>query len=1492
MMQASPLLEPPFKCKVVDFNDEEQGYGHSYPVSSLLPSGRYQNYPRYFNSLIDKSKQKTVYSGFDLVNVINQCKYFAEQNIDFVITSGTESFIDNHGEEVVLSYETLDGEFFPVTYLSPPDGHENNTFLTSIDDLRQAPFQLVYYHMVLDHHSIYGEGRPWGGVPLPFIITFDDEIEDCDDGCPIENGVDAYTGSINQRISTQMPNKRTAEKNRLLLTSLNNIPLDFIYTTDVNSEVKEIEEVNAKWINVQDFRAAPDGKDPYTDSSWDNFNWQEEDPSFVSIWRPNGDKLSFYLQQYNSDIRWQRTNINNTGTLNGEKGVYTYTDKNKNKEFYVNGRRVKSEKNNGSKITYTHRNNILSYEIKKGQVGRESNKIVKENNESGYQYRIEFEGEVYISKFDNSHRLISTQKPTDIEGEFSFIHYQYNEPRNSLLLTSIVDENNEQILSYTYDEFGRVIETTNDSTSLPVLITYGQNDNRTVLHHDGKTLNYQLQNGRVVSTTCPECSSTQDKTFELFGLTKIKTFTDYNGTVTSNMTNPNGLLEFTSKAAESGEIQLVSYVWDFEHNKPKSVVKYQQYLDDAQCNEEELEPWEDCEESEESGVLISKQDFVYDENGWLIKETTNGSRQTRYEYDNFGNVILVDGPRTDVEDITNILYTEKGFKKSLRNALGQTVLNTLSYDLSGRPLMVEDANGRVTEYDYNLRGQIISIISGLEYTTFNYDEAGHISNRNTSGGLNLTYEYDTSSRLIKMTVQDGSSIQLIRDQRGNILKTQFIDAVGIVTYESNNTYTSDSKLASSLGLQSETHITYNDIGSIISQSDTAGDVQTFILDGFEKITEVVDKLQGRTKLIYNPAGNVGTIIDPEEQATHYQYNQFDEVELIISPDTGITSMEYDDAGNLISKTDARGYSTYYQYDEINRVTTRSNSSESIMFYYDEKSNDNYGIGKLTHILEQTGETEITYNQQGMLTKEISHISGSEYTTSYGYDEYSRLDNMTYPSGLIVKYNYNELGLISDIGVVRQNTLNSLASNIQYAPFGPLSHLTFGNGLVLSKDYDTDYRLTDKSISQSNTLKYIYDNKDNVTFITHIFNPDSSQGFSYDKLSRLVNDELNNLQYSYDKIGNRLTKTTPTTTELYQYVLKHRLENVNGIQLTYDESGNTIEKEGVRFEYNQAGRLTNVTQGSSTSIYTYNYQGERVIKEVDGNEIFFIYNPNGQVIAEANELGAITVEYIYFNSEPLALIADGDIYYYHNSHLGTPESITNEEQQTVWRASYNAFGKADVTIESIINNLRFPGQYYDQESGLHYNYFRDYDPELGRYIQSDPIGLAGGINTYGYVGGNPILYIDPLGLDAIVTLYHGSNGNVFNHIGVGTTVGGDKNATFGAGPDSGIGLFSPVPGHIVRDNGKPISTVKIATTPMQDILINQYNQAQINNPNYEYSLLSNSCVDHVRGALDAAGINLPRAPMARDYRAARPGELTVLPNSLFNVLSTLGTVTDY
>jgi RHS repeat-associated protein len=132
---------------------------------------------------------------------------------------------------------------------------------------------------------------------------------------------------------------------------------------------------------------------------------------------------------------------------------------------------------------------------------------------------------------------------------------------------------------------------------------------------------------------------------------------------------------------------------------------------------------------------------------------------------------------------------------------------------------------------------------------------------------------------------------------------------------------------------------------------------------------------------------------------------------------------------------------------------------------------------------------------------------------------------------------------------------------------------------------------------------------------------------------------------------------------------------------------------------------------------------------------------------------ITSEYIYLNGQSLTMIAGQNTYYYHPDHLATPQKITDSSGAIVWSADYKPFGEAAVTVSTIPNNLRFPGQYYDAETGLNYNYFRDYNPAIGRYMESDPLGTRNGANLYAYVSDNPAMGIDPRGLINIFTLNH-------------------------------------------------------------------------------------------------------------------------------------------
>jgi RHS repeat-associated protein len=150
--------------------------------------------------------------------------------------------------------------------------------------------------------------------------------------------------------------------------------------------------------------------------------------------------------------------------------------------------------------------------------------------------------------------------------------------------------------------------------------------------------------------------------------------------------------------------------------------------------------------------------------------------------------------------------------------------------------------------------------------------------------------------------------------------------------------------------------------------------------------------------------------------------------------------------------------------------------------------------------------------------------------------------------------------------------------------------------------------------------------------------------------------------------------------------------------------------------------------------------------VDPNlSIHFVYDQDRGLIGEYDSAGIPLADYVHLSGQPIAVLRGSSVRYHHADHLGTSKSLTDDSQNIVWGADYTPFGETIIIERVAENSLRYPGQYFDAETGLHYNYFRDYDPSVGRYGQSDPIGLRGGVNTYVYVEQNPIRYTDRFGL---------------------------------------------------------------------------------------------------------------------------------------------------
>ena len=243
-------------------------------------------------------------------------------------------------------------------------------------------------------------------------------------------------------------------------------------------------------------------------------------------------------------------------------------------------------------------------------------------------------------------------------------------------------------------------------------------------------------------------------------------------------------------------------------------------------------------------------------------------------------------------------------------------------------------------------------------------------------------------------------------------------------------------------------------------------------------------------------------------------------------------------------------------------------------------------------------------------------------------------------------------------------------------------------------------------------------------------------------------------FAYDKVGNRENPGDPNQ---YDYNDNHQITKSPDVTAySFDNDGNlkqkTLTAGGSHFYfYDPDSRLNAFVGGGTSATYQYDPFGRRISKTVGGVTTWFVWDGT-RLIGEYDQSGTRTKRYAYlpYGFAPVQVEDGNGIYNVHYDHLQTPKFLTDSTQAIVWSQIQESFGGMLVDDNPdggnpIEFNMRLAGQYFDAESGLYYNYFRTYDPALGRYIQSDPIGLMGGLNTYGYALQNPNKYIDPLGL---------------------------------------------------------------------------------------------------------------------------------------------------
>ncbi|WP_282176057.1 RHS repeat domain-containing protein [Vibrio nereis] len=392
------------------------------------------------------------------------------------------------------------------------------------------------------------------------------------------------------------------------------------------------------------------------------------------------------------------------------------------------------------------------------------------------------------------------------------------------------------------------------------------------------------------------------------------------------------------------------------------------------------------------------------------------------------------------------------------------------------------------------------------------------------------------------------------------------------------------------------------------------------------------------------------------------------------------------------------------------------------------------MGRLKHANNAHRKVTHEYHKND----QVCTIWQDHWQITHTFDLTGRRIGARLPDGHQIDYHYSETGQISAI-VWQGETL--LTRQFDVCDREVSRH--YANGVDVHQAFDAQGKLvrhsTQRAEQAKETRHYAYNLGQQLVGIKDEVQGDSH--FEYDDLNQLISARTptNNQSPCYDGFGNPTGDSVQVEGDRLLHTETHhyRYDTYGNQERVYSDAGYQQR------QFNGLNQLVSVKTGGKYCQFQYDALGRRSAKVSEEGRTDFLWDGDQLIGEHCN--GAFTW-YLYepgtFNL--IAMCRQGQVYFYHLDHLGTPLSLTDAQGRTVWQAEYQLNGDANVIIDDIPNPHRFQGQYHDQETGLHYNRFRYYDPIAGRFIHQDPIGLLGGINPYQYAP-NPIQYVDPLGL---------------------------------------------------------------------------------------------------------------------------------------------------
>lgn len=787
--------------------------------------------------------------------------------------------------------------------------------------------------------------------------------------------------------------------------------------------------------------------------------------------------------------------------------------------------------------------------------------------------------------------------------------------------------------------------------------------------------------------------------------------------------------------------------------------EWDQYNTHARC----LRTWGD------SGIYDYRFEWGPENN--RSQSTDSRGNTTRYQYNEFGLITEEIDPEGGVHRYT--------YENGLRS----------SYI---------DPEGNATRYSYDNANNLAGVIDALDQRQTRYYFQDKLVTSTDKDGALWRRSYNARGLLESLTAPDGQTTYYRYNTLG-LLSQQLDSRERVTRYEWNN-------LGELTALVSpEGHkqtFKYNLWGQLVQMdvwlaSRQHGGSTYYHYNCSGELTGVVYPTAERVDIAYNANGQVERTSDRRGRVTRYEYDGLSQVIRRVDPEGNSLGYEYDTERNLVALTNENGERYQFVYDGNERLIKEVGFDGRVQ---------HYKYNKAGHLIKHldAGEivTEFERDPLGrMLAKSsrlISALAAAPELNRYLYDPVGRLKE-AYNGNQYITFSYNRLGHLikehhSDLNENRQRIADSMVDvHYQRTPAGQLKKMQLPDGQAIDYRYDHFDRLQQVAVNGEAITTIARDafgremNRLQGDIITHS---------DYDPMGRLVKQYAQhrqhktgviNREYQYDPFGNLSNLKDGNWEVSYVYDMVDRLKRTEGDlteNFVFDPAGNLLgqkksesgtAKRGNRlqmqgdrkFEYDARGNLIRETRGKGgklKTVFEYNLNNQLVRVEKDGQNTQYRYDPIGRRISKQDSFG--TTQYLWAGDQlaqeqrnnlkktyvyepdsfkPLALLQDEKIYHYHLDHLGTPRELTNQQGNVVWKVKYKTYGNVALKeVEEVENNLRFQGQYFDEETGLHYNRHRYYDPSVGQFTTQDPIGLLGGVNNYQYAP-NPTGWVDPLGL---------------------------------------------------------------------------------------------------------------------------------------------------